>query len=385
MTRLSIKEKPMPQRLLRRRRLPAVLLTLAVLCTVPALRAAQYQLETLAEDLHHPWSVAFLPDGEYLVTLRSGELLRLEADGSSRVSLDGVPATYFAGQGGFFDVALDPAFTQNRQIYLSYAHGTPGSNTLAVMRATLGASALQDGEVILLAEPTRATPQHYGGRLLFLPDGTLLVATGEGFEYREAAQDIDQHLGKVLRINSDGSAPDDNPFADRGGPAAKVWTLGHRNTQGLVYDREAGVVYQHEHGPRGGDELNLLTVGNNYGWPAATHGVNYSGAYVSPFTELPGMRQPLHYWVPGIAPSGLAIYRGEAFPAWRGSLFVGALVDRDVHRVEIEQGEIVAEERLFGELGERIRDVRTDPQGELYLVTDGPAGKIIRVRPLRRD
>jgi glucose/arabinose dehydrogenase len=353
-------------------------LALVILTLTGFTQAADYALETVADDLSKPWSVAFLPGGDYLVTERGGQIQRLQADGS-RVSLSGVPDTYFAGQGGFFDIVLDPDFANNQTVYLSYAHGTPDDNGTGVVRARLTDTGLEDSELILLSEPARATPQHYGGRLLFLPDGTLLITVGEGFEYREAAQDINKQLGKILRINSDGSIPEDNPFFAQGGPAAKVWTYGHRNAQGLTMDRQRDIVYMHEHGPRGGDEVNRVLAAKNYGWPAITHGVDYSGAYVSPFKEHPDMEQALKIWVPSIAPSGLAYYDGEAFPQWNNSLFVGALVNKEVRRLSLQEGEVTGEETLFAELDARIRDIRQSPDGLLYIVTD--EGSLIRVVP----
>jgi glucose/arabinose dehydrogenase len=351
---------------------------LLTLLTLSPAHGADYGLETIADDLSYPWSVAFLPGGAYLVAERDGQLQRLDADGS-RTSIAGVPSTYFAGQGGFFDILLDPGFQENQVVYLSYAHGTPENNGTGVIRARLVGDSLEDSELILLTEPARSTPQHYGGRLLLLPDGTLLVTVGDGFEYREAAQDIDQQLGKILRINVDGSVPDGNPFAERGGPAAKVWTYGHRNSQGIALDAASGRVFMHEHGPRGGDEVNLVEPGKNYGWPAVTHGVNYSGAYVSPFTEHPDMENALKVWVPSIGPSGLLYYDGDAFPAWKGSLFVGALVNKEVRRLTLQGGAITGEEALFSELEMRIRDVRQGPDGLIYIVTD--EGSLLRVVP----
>ncbi len=353
-------------------------LALVILSLAGFTHAADYTLEIVADDLSNPWSVAFLPDGDYLVAERGGQIQRLQADGS-RVSLSGVPDTYFAGQGGFFDIVLDPDFADNQIVYLSYAHGTAKENGTGVIRARLSDTGLEDSELILLSEPSRATPQHYGGRLLFLPDGTLLVTVGEGFEYREAAQDINKQLGKILRINSDGSIPEDNPFFAQGGPAAKVWTYGHRNAQGLAMDRQRNIVYMHEHGPRGGDEVNRVLPAKNYGWPAITHGVDYSGAYVSPFKEHPDMEQALKIWVPSIAPSGLAYYDGKAFPQWSNSLFVGALVNKEVRRLSLQDGKVTGEETLFAELDARIRDLRQSPDGLLYIVTDG--GSLIRVVP----
>jgi glucose/arabinose dehydrogenase len=348
-------------------------------CTQPAL-SANYRIETVAEELSYPWSVAFLPGGEYLVAERNGQVQRLAADGSRR-ALSGVPDTYFAGQGGFFDILLDPEFADNSIVYLSYAHGTPLDNGTGVVRARLTGEGLEDSQLILLSEPSRDTPQHYGGRMLFLPDGTLLVTTGDGFEYREAAQDINQQLGKILRINSDGSVPEDNPFYARGGAAAKVWTYGHRNPQGLAVDRQRNIVYMHEHGPRGGDEVNRVLPAKNYGWPAVTHGINYSGAYVSPFTEHPTMEPALKVWTPSIAPSGLAYYEGEAFPEWSNSLFVGALVNKDVRRLSLADGKVTDEEIMFTEINARIRDLRQGPDGLLYIVTDGEQGRLLRVLP----
>lgn len=344
--------------------------------------APAYELETVADGLNRPWCVAFLPGGELLVTERPGNLKRIAADGTV-TTIAGVPPVYFApsGQSGLFDVLPDPDFATNRTIFLVYAQGDRSANATRVARATLAGDTLEVLEVIFTVEPMKRLPQHFGGKLIFLPDGTLLLTTGEGFNYREAAQDTSSLLGKTVRINTDGSIPADNPFADgiEGHPA--VWTWGHRNPQGLVLDPVSGTVYEHEHGPRGGDELNILHPGTNYGWPAITYGMDYSGAYVSPFTEHPGMAQPVKYWVPSIAPSGLAIYYGEKFPQWRGSLLVGALVDREVRRLTLKGQGVIEEEALFSELESRIRDVRVAPDGSVYLVTDGEGGRVIRVQP----
>ncbi|MEP6389535.1 MAG: PQQ-dependent sugar dehydrogenase [Halioglobus sp.] len=339
--------------------------------------AADYKLVPVASDLANPWSIAQLPDNSFLVTLRAGKLLHIDADGSS-VEIAGVPDTYFAGQGGFFDIVLHPQFDRNRVVYLSYAHGTPEANGTAIIRAVLTDDALEEAKQILLVAPQKDTPQHYGGRMLFLPDNTLLLSTGDGFEYREAAQDTSSELGKVLRVNDDGSIPADNPFQSAG--SERVWSYGHRNPQGLALDQSTGTVYLHEHGPKGGDEINIIEPGNNYGWPAISYGVDYSGAYVSPFTEAPGMIQPSKKWVPSIAPSGMALYQGQHFPQWQGDLFVGALVDMEVRRVDLEKGEVVGEEPLFTELEERIRDIRMGSDGYLYILTDGK-GQLLRVTP----
>lgn len=342
--------------------------------------AFEYRLDTVAEGLNYPWGLAELPDGTLLITERPGNLKQVSRDGSI-TSIAGVPAVFFAenGQSGLFDVLPDPDFADNGVVYLAYAEGNRRSNATTLARARLDGNSLEDVRVILAAEPRKRLPQHFGGKLLFLPDGTLLLSIGEGFDYRELAQDPFTLLGKTVRIHTDGSIPDDNPFADGvlGHPA--VWTYGHRNPQGLALDARTGTVYLHEHGPRGGDEVNVLVPGSNYGWPAITYGLDYSGAYVSPFTEHPGMTQPIKYWVPSIAPSGLAVYRGDMFPELDGDLLVGALVDREVRRLSAAANGALIEEALFSEIGSRIRDVRVAADGSIYLVTDGKEGRIIRV------
>lgn len=341
---------------------------------------ARYELVTVAEPLAHPWGIAFLPGGELLVTEHPGTLRRIGTDGLVSEPLGGVPPVYYAGQGGLLDVALDPDFDANGLVYISYAHGDRHANATRIARGRLTAAGLENVEVIFTVAPTKATPQHYGGMMAFMKDGTLLLTTGDGFNYREAAQDRGSQLGKTLRINTDGSIPPDNPFAADPDPEARaVWTYGHRNPQGLAVDPRTGDVYQHEHGPRGGDEVNQLKPGRNYGWPAVTFGIDYSGARISPYTELPGMEPPLKYWVPSIAPSGLAVYAADRFPEWQGSLFVGALVDKEVRRLTLADGAVVGEEALFSELDARIRNVRVGPDGLLYLLTDSPAGKVVRV------
>lgn len=357
-----------------------ILLMLAV-SLAASVSSAEYHLKTVAGGLDFPWSIAFLPNGDYLVSMRSGELRRVTATGEVGEPIAGTPETYVAGQGGYFDIVLDPDFAKNREVYLSYAGGTPEANATTITKAKLTDDGFTESKVIFAVSPTKDTPQHYGGKMLFLPDNTLLLTTGDGFDYREAAQDKFSQLGKIIRINRDGSVPNDNPFADGKDGDPGVYSWGHRNPQGLALDSNAGAIYMHEHGPKGGDELNLVEPGKNYGWPAVTYGINYSGAYVSPLQEAPGVTPPLHHWTPSIAPSGMAFYDGYAFPGWRGSLFVGALVDREVRRLRVEDGSITEEEALFSELDERIRDVRVGPDGLLYILTDSDEGKIIRVLP----
>ncbi len=342
----------------------------------PSSQAADYNLETLADNLDFPWCIAFLPNGDRLVTELSGQLRRLDANGTLSPPIEGVPPVYRESQGGLFDVLPHFNFAANQIIYLSYAAGPPEKNATTVIRARLQGNRLENVQVIYSAAPKKHTPVHYGGRMDWLPDGTLLLTTGDGFDYREQAQALDNHFGKTIRMNPDGTPAANNPFAN----APYVWTYGHRSPQGLVVSAN-GDVYQHEHGPRGGDEVNLLKAGANYGWPAITYGMDYNGAYVSPFTEYPGMVQPLHVWTPSIAPSGLTLYEGTLFPQWQGDLFVGALVDQEVRRLDLENGQVVDEETLFSELNARIRDVRTAPDGSLYILTDGPQGAVIRVTP----
>lgn len=339
-----------------------------------------YRIMPVAEGLDHPWNLTFMPDGSILVVLLPGEI-RVLNDGALSEPLAGVPEVYFESQGGLFEVKLDPAFTDNGYVYLSYAHGTPDSNGTRIARARFDGNTLSDLDVIFDATPTKDTPVHYGGVMTFLPDGTLLAAIGDGFDYREEAQRLDSNLGKIVRINSDGSIPQDNPFAEKEGARPEIWSYGHRNPQGLLYDEGSGRVYEHEHGPKGGDEINIIEAGKNYGWPVITWGIDYSGARISPFTEYDGMEQPLLHWTPSIAPCGFTIYRGSVFPEWDGDLFVGALAAKQVRRVDMENGEVVGEEELFGELGKRIRDIATGSDGYLYLVTDGEDGSILRVEP----
>jgi len=336
--------------------------------------AQEYRLETVASELSNPWSLAFLPDGSMLVTERAGQLRRVSKAGEIGQPIVGVPEVYFAGQGGLHDVILHPEFAENGMLYLSYAEGSPDDNGTAVARARLKNNTLEELEVIFRVSPRKDTPVHYGARMVFLPDGTLLLTTGEGFDYREAAQDLSSGLGKIIRINDDGSPAAGNPFPE----SPFVWSYGLRNPQGLAITGD-GIVYLHDHGPRGGDEVNVIKPGVNYGWPAITFGVDYNGAYVTPYTEWEGMEQPIHYWVPSIAPSGLAVYEGDLFPEWQGDLFVGALVDKEVRRLDMKNNEVVDEESLFGELDARIRDLRQGPEGALYIVTDGDPGKIVRV------
>jgi|TARA_B110000967_G_scaffold118907_1_gene121645 glucose/arabinose dehydrogenase len=343
--------------------------------------AIGYNIETVAEGLEYPWSIAFLPNGDYLVALRVGEVRRINAAGVVSAPLGGLPDTYVASQGGYFDIMLDPDFASNQTIYLSFAHGTAGENGTRIIKGTLGGDSVENVQTLFTVSPLKDTPVHYGGKMIFLADGTLMMTTGDGFQYREAAQDRFSLLGKIIRINKDGSVPDDNPYADGRQGDPKVWSYGHRSPQGLVLDDTTGIVYMHEHGAQGGDELNAVLPASNYGWPAVTKGINYSGAYVSPLKSASGIEEPLTYWVPSIAPSGLAIYSGAAFPEWQGDIFVGALVDQEVRHIKMEAGKVTGEVPIFTEIAARIRDIRVGPDGFLYILTDSDSGKVLRVVP----
>ena len=356
------------------------LMLLLLLTFGGAVQAADYRVETLTQELVYPWSLAFLPDGGMLVTERGGQLRRISAEGKlDPEPVKGVPPVLVNSQAGLFEIALDPEFASNQQLYLSYACGTLKANHTCLSRATLTADGLQDQQEIFRAQPAKAGTAHYGGRMAFLADQTLLLTIGEGFDYREQAQNLASHLGKIVRLQRDGSAPADNPFIADAAAKPEIYSFGHRNPQGIVYDVANQRVLSHEHGPRGGDELNLIQPGNNYGWPKVTYGMDYSGAVISPHQQLPGLTDPLTYWVPSNAPAGMALYAGEMFPQWQGSVLIAALAGRHVRRVTLEGEQVVAQEDLFGELGQRLRDVRVGPDGAIYLLTDSPQGQLLKV------
>jgi len=339
----------------------------------------EYRMETIADGLEHPWSIAFLPDGRMLVTERAGRLRIIENGRLLDEPVRGVPEAYVRSQAGLFEVLLDPEYEDNAWIYLSLAHGTHEENSTRVVRGRLEDGVFRDVEVLFTLEPPRDTPVHYGGRMAFLADETLVIGLGDGFDFREDAQRLDNHTGTIVRINRDGSVPEDNPFVGRADARAEIYSYGHRNVQGLAFDAETGLLWAHEHGPRGGDEINLIRPGRNYGWPVATFGVDYSGARITPYTSRPGMEDPRLDWTPSIAPSGMTIYRGAEFPQWQGDLLVTALVAREVRRVRVDGDQVVEQEALFGEIGERLRDIETGPGGALYILTDRPRGRVLRI------
>ena len=341
---------------------------------------ATFELVTVAEGLDHPWGIAFLPDGGALITERSGQL-RLLRDGElDPTPIAGVPEVAASGQGGLLDVALHPDFATTRWVYLSYAApGADGAAT-AVARARLADGALEELEVIFRAVPDIRSSKHFGSRLAFDRAGLLYVTAGERGQGARA-QDLGQHPGSVLRLRDNGGVPDDNPFVGDAGAQPEIYSWGHRNPQGMAVHPETGAIWTQEHGARGGDEVNIVRAGANYGWPVITHGIDYSGAPIGEGTHKEGMEQPVYYWVPSIAPSGMAFYTGDAFPEWQGDLFVGALRDQLLARLELHGERVVGEERLLkGAIG-RIRDVEMGPDGLLYLLTDESDGGLYRLEP----
>ena len=341
-----------------------------------------FNLVPIAETLEYPWGMAFLPNGNILVTEREGQL-RIIRDGVlDPAPITGLPENIFvAGQGGLLDVAIHPEFSENNLVYLSYAgrdeNGLAGTE---VARGRLESNTLTNLETIFTAEPKTRGTLHYGSRLLFLPDNTLLITIGERYSEMQEAQNAANHLGSVVRINDDGSIPEDNPFIDSETTQPEIFSYGHRNPQGLTISPDGTEIWLHEHGPKGGDEINIIEPGKNYGWPAITYGIDYSGTIISDQTAAPGMEQPLLHWTPSIAPSGMAFYTGNDFPEWQGDLLVGALVQRHLRRVNIENGEVVGQTRLLDGYA-RIRDVKQGPDGFLYILTDDLDGQLIRLEP----
>lgn len=337
------------------------------------------QVSELATGLEYAWGAAVLPDGQILVTERAGRL-RVIRDGALVAQpVAGVPPVLDAGQGGLFDVALHPQFAENGLVYLALARGTQQENRTAVVRGRFTGTALENVETVFEASPAKSGAAHFGGRLLFLPDGSLLVTLGDGFDLRDEAQNKASDLGKIVRITDTGAPAPGNPFAGEAGARAEIYTLGHRNVQGIVRDPASGTIYAVEHGPKGGDEVNVLRPGANYGWPVITYGVDYSGLPISMRSAADGMEQPLVYWVPSIAPGGMAFYDGAMFPAWRGDLLVPALAGQHLRRVDLEGGTVQGQESLLAEREERYRQVIVAPDGALLLLTDAPEGKVLRV------
>jgi aldose sugar dehydrogenase len=367
------------------------LIALAVACSVAPAAAQTYpssagnlKVEAVARGLERPWGLAFLPDGKMLVTERAGRLRVATRDGSLSPPVAGVPAVRANGQGGLHDVVLDRDFASNRTIYLCYAEPASGGGRTAMARARFTdgeAPKLDDVKVIFRQEGPLSSGNHYGCRIVQGRDGNLWLTMGDHFTYRDDAQNLANHIGKIVRVTPDGAVPPDNPFVGRSGAKPEIWSYGHRNSQGAALHPESGKLWEHEHGPRGGDEVNIPLAGKNYGWPVIGYGIDYSGAKIHEATAKAGMEQPVKYWVPSIAPSGMAFYSGNLFPAWKGSLLVGALAGQMLVRLELDGEKVGKEERLLTNLGARIRDVRQGPDGAIFLLTDGSDGRILRVTP----
>ena len=343
-------------------------------------------LVPVAKGLDHPWAVAFLPDGQFLVTERPGRLRVITAAGQVSPALMGMPTVASGGQGGLLDVVVDTAFARNRRIFFCFsepaAAGASGNST-AMARATLSADSrsVQDVKVIFSQRPKVASSQHFGCRIVQAADGNLFLTLGERYQRRDDAQKLDNHHGKIVRITPDGAVPSDNPFRQQPGALPEIWSYGHRNPQGAAIAPD-GKLWMHEHGPKGGDEVNLPQPGRNYGWPVVTYGENYGGGKIGEGTAKAGMEPPLHYWVPSIAPSGMAFLTSSKYgDAWKGSLFIGSLKFGTLHRLEVGQGKVLREEKLLQGNGERLRDVRQGPDGLLYLLTDSPQGQLLRLQP----
>ncbi len=346
---------------------------------------ADFALETLAEGLEYPWAIAFLPDGEMLVSEREGRLRLVDAGGLRDAAITGLPDDLVVvNQGGLLGLALHPDFEDNRWVYIAYSAGEESANHTALARARLSEdlTSLSDLEVIFRVNFEKERGFHFGGRVHFMDDGTILLSTGDGGMHRNESQNLANHLGTMIRLNEDGSVPFDNPYVSTQGARPEIYSYGHRNVQGLDIHPETGAIWTHEHGARGGDEINVVRPGLNYGWPQVTYGINYDGSPVTDATRGDGYQEPVWYWVPSIAPSGMSFYDGDAFPAWQGDLFVGALAGSMLVRYEVRGESLISEEALLEDLGQRIRDVKTGPDGMIYILTDDFEGQVIRLVPV---
>ena len=366
---------------------PFVLAGLLALAAAPSVAQSppSPKAQTVASGLQNPWAVAFLPDGRFLVTERPGRLRVVNADGQVQPAVQGLPEVAAGGQGGLLDVITDSAFASNRTIYFCFSEpgkGTTNSTALARARLSQDAKRLEDVKVIFSQQPKFSSTAHFGCRIVERPDGTLFLTLGDRFSRRDDAQTLDNHHGKVVRVAKDGAVPKDNPFVGKAGALPEIWSYGHRNSQGATLAPD-GSLWTHEHGARGGDEINRPQAGKNYGWPQVSFGVNYDGSKIgSGDSAAPGLEPPLHHWTPSIAPSGMAFLTSERYGAgWKGNLFVGSLKFEYLDRIELKDGKVVAEHKLLEDVGQRIRDVRQGPDGLLYVVTDSPSGKLLRLLP----
>ena len=340
---------------------------------------AGYNLETVVDGLDSPWGLAILPDGDMLITELTGDLRHIRNGKLVAQAVAGVPQSLYGGQGGLMDIVIHPNYDENRYVYLSLSVGTDDANALRVIRGRFTGTALEDISTIFESAPSKNTLVHYGARMAFLPDNTLLINVGDGFDLREQAQNLSNHFGSLVRVTDDGKVPQDNPFIGVAGAQPEIYSYGHRNQQSIAVERGSGKIYQTEHGPRGGDELNLIEAGKNYGWPVATYGIDYSGARISPYTSYEGTKQPLLDWTPSIGPSGMTIYDGAQFPDWQGDIFVSSLIYSKIIHIDMVDGAPQRQSDMFSEIGDRLRDIRTGADGALYILSEGDNGKLWRV------
>ena len=346
--------------------------------------AGPIAVETVVNGLQHPWALAFLPDGRMVLTERPGRMRIATRDGKLSAAIAGLPKVFASGQGGLLDVAIDRGFSQNRTIYFCFAEPSGSGARTALARARLADQAtpfLEDVKVIFRQDGPLSTGNHFGCRIVQMPDGNLFLTMGDHFGPRDEAQNLGNHLGKIVRVAPDGSVPKDNPFVGRRDAKPEIWSYGHRNSQGAAINPVSGKFWMHEHGPRGGDEINIPEAGKNYGWPVIGYGIDYSGAKIHESTHKPGMEQPIRQWTPVIAPSGMAFYTGNLFPAWKNNLFIGGLASQALVRLELDGDKVTKEERLLREMNQRIRDVRVGPDGALWLLTDHASGRLLRLMP----
>ncbi len=351
----------------------ALLLLLSSLAFNAMASNQSYEINNIASGLDHPWALEFLPNGDILVTERAGKISVVRKGKQELGTVKGIPEVYFAGQGGLMDIMLDRDFNTNRRLYLSLAYGDRDANAVRLMSVTLvkadNGYTLANHKVLFTASPLKRTAHHYGARLAQLHDGSLVMTVGDGFNYREQAQTLDNHLGKIIRVNADGSVPKDNPFQNTPNAQPEIYSIGHRNQQALALAH--GRLYENEHGPQGGDEINVILPGQNYGWPVATNGIDYNGARISPFTDYDGMRAPMIDWTPSIAPSSMTFHKG--------SLYVTALAEKSIRRIDFVGDDLADAGIVFERLNTRLRDIASGPDGHLYVLTDGDNARLVRI------
>ena len=357
-----------------------IILVVAILLQISVVSAASgYRIETLVEDLEYPHGIAFLPNGDLLITEKPGRLRVISGNVLQPKPVSGVPKVHFDHYSGLLDIALHPRFSENRLVYLSLIQRAGKLSTLHIVRGRYEDGRLSDVINIFTVEQVKKNAIFFGARMAFLPDDSLLFTVGDGYDTREEAQNLNNELGKIIRLKDDGGIPENNPFVGKSNIKRAIWSYGHRNVLGIMYDSVTETVYAHDNGPWGGDELNIIESGKNYGWPFASYGKDYSGALVTPFKVYPNTEEPILQWTPSLAPSGITQCRNCQWDDWEGDLFIGMLAGRQVRRIRLQDNVVVEQEVLFANLNERIRDLRFSPAGELYLLTDGDKGRLLKV------